>query len=104
MASNEKEQPEKIHCLFHRKTDCICIAPVTDDQTLKMRLEHAIKLNELSNKFENNMDELRRREAQTSDFRASLEKLVNAENPFLIPAAEIIREKNLKFPINRFSL
>jgi hypothetical protein len=38
-------------CPYHEKKQCLCIEPVRDPQTLKKRLEHAIRLNTLSSKF-----------------------------------------------------
>jgi hypothetical protein len=67
--------PPKIYCLFHRKTDCICISPVTDRQALKMRLESAIRLNEINNKFESSESEKARRDAETEEFRRRLAEI-----------------------------
>jgi len=50
------ETQPKIFCIFHQRTECICIAPVTNDGVLKIRLANAIKINELNNKFESNED------------------------------------------------
>lgn len=52
MTSNDKEQPSKIHCLFHQKIDCSCINPVTNDKILIERLEHHLKLNQILNRYE----------------------------------------------------
>ena len=47
MASHDKEPIVKIFCLLHQKIDCQCIASVVDDKTLKMRLMHQIRLNNI---------------------------------------------------------
>jgi hypothetical protein len=65
MAYHEKEQPAKIYCLFHQKIDCSCIAPVTDDKTLKMRLAHRIRLNSQLNWFKCTDEERQKRDEQT---------------------------------------
>jgi hypothetical protein len=36
--ATDKEQPEKIFCLFHKRTDCTCIVPGMDEATLKAQL------------------------------------------------------------------
>ena len=66
------ETQPKVFCLFHQRTECNCIAPVTDKDALKMRLEHAIKLNELNNKFEGNEDLKLAREKEMTGWRAML--------------------------------
>lgn len=71
--ASDKEPPEKIFCLFHRKTDCICIAPVIENETLQARLGHAIRLNEINNKFEPDMELKARREKEIVEFRTRME-------------------------------
>ena len=71
MTSNN--QPAKIFCLFHQKTDCGCISLVTDNKTLKVRLFHAIKFNEINNKFESDPKIKAQREAERDSWRARLE-------------------------------
>ena len=66
------EPQPKIFCLFHQKTECNCIAPVSDTKILKMRLEHAIKINDLNNKFESNEDLKLARENENDGWRARL--------------------------------
>ena len=64
------EPQPKVFCLFHQKVECICIAPVTNDGVLKMRLANAIKINELNNKFESNEDLKSAREKENDGWRA----------------------------------
>lgn len=64
--------PPKIHCLFHLRINCPCIRPVVDRETLKMRLEHGIRLNEINNKYESNEADRTRRAAETEEFRRRL--------------------------------
>ena len=49
MASTE---PEKIYCLFHLKTDCLCIYPVVKTDKLIERLKNQIRVNEINNRHE----------------------------------------------------
>lgn len=65
MASNEKEKPAKIFCLFHQKVDCSCIAPVTDDKILKMRLQHHLRLNAHLSWFKSTDEDRAKRDEQT---------------------------------------
>ena len=69
------EKVEPVFCLFHQKKDCICIAPVTDNKTLKMRFFHAIKNNELNNKFESDLSESARRDSENENWQARLRQL-----------------------------
>lgn len=50
-----KPKVEKIYCLFHKKVDCNCIVPVQDLATLKLRIEHQKRLDELKNKYKLNL-------------------------------------------------
>jgi len=70
------ETQPKVFCLFHQKTDCNCINPVTNDHVLKMRLENAIKINDLNNKFESNEDLKLVREKEIAGWRLQLEVIV----------------------------
>lgn len=73
------ETQPKVFCLFHQKTDCNCINPVTNKNVLNMRLEHAIKLNDRNNKFESNEELKLAREKETADWRARISEML--ENP-----------------------
>ena len=73
MNPSPKEAP--VFCLFHQKTDCLCIVPVTDQKTLKERLEHTIRLNVLHNKYETDETELAQREKVINEARERLAKL-----------------------------
>ncbi|HEY0429396.1 MAG TPA: hypothetical protein VGC76_16570 [Pyrinomonadaceae bacterium] len=75
MAFNEKEQPAKIFCLLHQKTDCSCIAPVADSETLKMRLAHHIRLNNQINRFESREAERAKRDELTIIYESRLADL-----------------------------
>lgn len=46
--SGASDKQEKILCLYHQNQECICIRPVKDKTTLKMRLESQIRLNTLN--------------------------------------------------------
>ena len=69
------EKVEPVFCLFHQKKDCICIAPVIDNKTLKMRFFHAIKFNEINNKFESNPQIKAQRESENEGWQSRLDQL-----------------------------
>lgn len=71
----EKEPTPKIFCLFHQRTDCNCISPVADTKTLKERIEHQIKLNNILNPHELDEDEKRKRDEQTIVLESRLSDL-----------------------------
>ena len=79
MAFNEKEKPEKVFCLFHQKTDCSCIVTVVDSRTLKMRLEHHIRLNNIRNRHETDETEKRQRDEQTILYESRLADLRDSD-------------------------
>jgi hypothetical protein len=45
------ETETKILCLYHEKVDCDCISSVVDKKTLRLRLEHFIRLSKLQLQF-----------------------------------------------------
>lgn len=75
MALGEKEQIEKIFCLFHQKNDCDCINPVTDEKTLVSRLEHHIRLNDILIKNTSSAEELSKLQNKNEDYRRRLKDL-----------------------------
>lgn len=74
-----KESIDNEFCLFHQKSGCSCITPVTNIKDLKTRLEHSIKLNNINNYFEKDPEEKAEREAQSELWRARLEQLESQE-------------------------
>lgn len=75
MSSNDKNQIEKIFCLFHKRTECDCIAPVTENKTLKMRLEHIVSLHTIRNRYESDPEAKEKRAQEIDEFAARLENL-----------------------------
>ena len=73
--ANDKEKPEKIFCLFHQKTECSCIEPVVDTETLKMRLAHHIRLNNQLNRNSVDEAEKAKRDEQTILYESVLADL-----------------------------
>ena len=77
MASNDKEQTEKVFCLFHQKISCQCISPVTKDKDLIYRLEDNIKLNIILNKYETDEEIITLRVEEIAAFQNRLGQLQN---------------------------
>lgn len=75
MTPSAKEAPAKIFCQFHQKTDCVCIAPVTDNKALAYRLEHQIRLNRLLLVAETEEVKIKTLTEQSENCKARLEKL-----------------------------
>jgi hypothetical protein len=73
MASTEPSV--KIFCLFHKKIDCLCINPVTNDKALKYRLKSSVGNHQLNNRYESDPAEKAKREAEIKDWQARLEEI-----------------------------
>lgn len=75
--ASEKDTP-KIFCLYHQKTDCFCISPVTETRKLIERIKNQLSINEILNKAEpdETKKEARNRESILLENRLSdLEKI-----------------------------
>jgi hypothetical protein len=77
MTFGEKEQPEKIFCLFHEKTDCDCLAPVINEKTLIMRLDHHIRLNNILLENMRDQEEISKMQDKSAVYQKRLDAVEN---------------------------